>query len=159
MVVTVAGQVLALAGVAIVALLVTRLTRLELTLSCVLCGFLAGQGIAWLGFDTGIRAHNLEEIVFYVIVPVLIFEASWHIKPALLRRWLPPVLLLATLGVGISCVVTAVLVYYGVGHPQGFPWAAALIAGTILAATDSGVRGQSAQCATGAGRHQDPVRG
>ncbi len=136
MVATVTGQVLALSGIAILALLLTRVSRLELTLSCVLCGFLAGQGIAWLDFDTGIRAHNLEEIVFYVILPVLIFEASWHIKPTLLRRWLLPVLLLATVGVIVSCAVTAVLVYFGIGHPAGFPWAAALITGAILAATD-----------------------
>ncbi|MEE4193474.1 MAG: cation:proton antiporter [Halieaceae bacterium] len=136
MVAAVTGQVLALAAVAVAALLVSRFTRLELTLSCVLCGFVAGQGVGWLGFDTGIRAHNLEEIVFYVILPVLIFEASWHIKPALLRRWLLPVLLLATLGVIVSCAVTAALLYYGIGYPQAFPWAAALIAGAILAATD-----------------------
>ena len=136
MVVTVTGQVLALGGVAIVALLLSRFSRLELTLSCILCGFIAGQAIGWLDFDTGIRAHNLEEIVFYVILPVLIFEASWHIKPGLLKRWLLPVLLLATLGVLVSCLVTAVLVYYGIGYPSGFPWAAALITGAILAATD-----------------------
>ena len=136
MVATVIGQVLALAGIAVVALLLTRVSRLELTLSCVLCGFLAGQGIALLDFDTGIRAHNLEEIVFYVILPVLIFEASWHIKPTLLRRWLLPVLLLATVGVIVSCGVTAALTWFGIGHPAGFPWTAALITGAILAATD-----------------------
>ncbi len=136
MVTTVAGQVLALGGVAILALLLSRFTRLELTLACVLCGFATGQAVGWLDFDTGIRAHNLEEIVFYVILPVLIFEASWHIKPAVLKRWLLPVLLLATLGVIVSCGVTAALVYLGIGHPQGFPWTAALLTGAILAATD-----------------------
>jgi CPA1 family monovalent cation:H+ antiporter len=54
----------------------------------------------------------------------------------LLRRWLIPVLVLATLGVLISCFVTAALVYVGVGHPEGFPWTAALLTGAILAATD-----------------------
>ncbi len=136
MVATVTGQVLALGGVAILALLLSRFTRLELTLACVLCGFAAGQTVGWLDFDTGIRAHNLEEIVFYVILPVLIFEASWHIEPVVLRRWIVPVLLLATLGVLVSCGVTAALVYLGVGHPAGFPWTAALITGAILAATD-----------------------
>jgi CPA1 family monovalent cation:H+ antiporter len=130
------GQILALAGIAVAALVLTRLSRLELTLSCVLCGFAAGQAIAWLDFDTGIRAHNLEEIVFFVILPVLIFEASWHIKPRLLKRWLLPVLLLATLGVMVSCGVSALLLYLGVGHPTGFPWMAALLTGAILAATD-----------------------
>ncbi len=136
MVVTVAGQVLTLGGVAILALLLSRFSRLELTLACVLCGFVAGQAVGWLDFDTGIRAHNLEEIVFYLILPVLIFEASWHIEPAVLHRWIIPVLLLATLGVLVNCGITAALVYLGVGHPGGFPWTAALITGAILAATD-----------------------
>lgn len=136
MVAIVTGQILSLALIALVALILSRVSRLELTLACVLCGFLAGQMIGVLGFDTGIRASNLEQIVFYVILPVLIFEASWHMNPTILKRWLVPVLILATLGVIISCVVTAALVYLGVGHTTGFPWIAALLTGAILAATD-----------------------
>jgi Na+:H+ antiporter len=136
MVATVTGQVLALGLVALMALLLNRVSRLELTLSCVVCGIVAGQAIGFLDFDTGIRANNLEQIVFYIILPVLIFESSWQMKPKLLRRWLMPVLILATVGVLISCVVTAALVYLGVGHPEGFPWIAALLTGAILAATD-----------------------
>jgi len=136
MVVTLAGQVLALVGVVILAALLRRFTRLELSLACVLCGFLAGVAVGFIGFDTGIRAHNLRDLVFFVILPVLVFEAAWHIRPALLRRWLVPVLFLATAGVLISCLVTAALVYLGIGHPRGFPWVAALLTGAILAATD-----------------------
>lgn len=136
MVVTVTGQVLALVGVVIVAALIRRASRLETSLSCVLAGFLAGLLVSRTGFDTGIRFHNLQDIVFFLILPVLIFEASWHIKPALLKRWLLPALLLATIGVVVSCLVTAVLAYLGMGHPEGFPWIAALLTGAILAATD-----------------------
>ena len=67
---------------------------------------------------------------------MLIFEAAWHLKPRLLKAWILPVLLLATLGVLISCFVTAGLVYLGIGHAAGFPWLAALLTGAILAATD-----------------------
>jgi CPA1 family monovalent cation:H+ antiporter len=136
MVATLMGQVLALMGIAILALLISRVTRLELTLACLLCGFLAGFGIGYVDFDTGVRAHNLREIVFFIILPVLIFEAAWHLKPALLKHWLIPILLLATLGVLISCGVVAGLVYLGIGHAEGMPWIAALLTGAILAATD-----------------------
>ena len=136
MVVSLTGQILALAGLAILGLLINRAVKLELTLACLLCGFLASLGIGTIGFDTGIRAHNLREIVFFIILPVLIFEAAWHLKPHLLRQWLGPVLILATLGVLISCFVTAGLIFLGIGHPQGFPWMAALLTGAILAATD-----------------------
>lgn len=136
MIVTLVGQVLALVALAAGAQLLHRFTRLELTLCCVLFGFLAGMGIGFVGFDTGIRAHNLEELVFFVILPLLIFQASWHIRPKLLLRWMPPVLLLATLGVLASCFASAVIMYFGIGHSSGFPWQAALLAGSILAATD-----------------------
>ena len=136
MVATLMGQVLALMGIAILALLISRVIRLELTLACLLCGFLAGFGIGHTEFDTGVRAHNLREIVFFIILPVLIFEAAWHLKPALLKHWLIPILLLATLGVLISCGVTAGLVYLGIDHGEGMPWIAALLTGAILAATD-----------------------
>jgi CPA1 family monovalent cation:H+ antiporter len=43
---------------------------------------------------------------------------------------------LAVLGVLISCVVTAGLVYIGIGHSESFPWIAAFLTGAILAATD-----------------------
>lgn len=129
-------QILALGGLTLVGLLVNKILRLELTLACLAAGFLAGLGLNYIDFDTGIRAHNLQEIVFFVILPVLIFEAAWHLKPSILKTWLVPVLLLATLGVLISAFVTAALVYLGVGHAEGFPWIAALLTGAILAATD-----------------------
>lgn len=136
MLVTAIGQVLALGCMALTGLLLSRLVRLELTLACLLTGFLVGLALSYIDFDTGIRAHNLHEIVFYIILPVLIFEAAWHLKPKLLRRWLVPVMVLATVGVLISCFVTAILVFLGIGHPEGFPWVAALLTGAILAATD-----------------------
>ena len=130
------GQVLALGGLTVVGLLLNKFLHLELTLACLLAGFLAGLGLGFIDFDTGIRAHNLQEIVFFIILPVLIFEAAWHLKPAILKNWITPVLLLATIGVLVSAFVTAGLVYLGIGHPLGFPWTAALLTGAILAATD-----------------------
>lgn len=136
MVVTLAGQLLALVAAVIIAALIHRATRLDFTLSCVATGFLAGLGIPLVGFDTGIRAWNLQEIVFFFILPVLIFEASWHLNPSLLKRWLLPVMSLATVGVLVSCYISAGIVFLGVGHLDGFPWIAALLTGSILAATD-----------------------
>ncbi len=136
MVIDVMGQVLSLASLTVVGLLTSKFLHIELTLACLLTGFLTGIGLGYVDFDTGIRAHNIKEIVFFIILPVLIFEAAWHLKPSILRKWLIPILLLATLGVLISAFVTAGLIYFGIGHPSGFPWIAALLAGAILAATD-----------------------
>ena len=136
MVISVTGQILALSGMAIVGLLINRLVKIELTLACLLIGFLTGLSLGFIDFDTGIRAHNLQDIVFFLILPVLIFEAAWHLKPGLLKRWLPPILVLATVGVVVSCFVSAAIVYVGIGHDSGFPWIAALLTGAILSATD-----------------------
>lgn len=130
------GQILLLSGAAIVGMVLHRLLHLDLTLACLGVGVLLGWVVPVLGIDTGVRAHSLKDLVFFIILPVLIFEATWHLDPTLLKRWLSPILILATLGVLISCFITAGLVYLGVGHTTGFPWIAALLTGAILAATD-----------------------
>ncbi len=133
---TIVGQILALSGLTIIGLLVNRSLKLELTLACALVGFVTGLSLEYMSFDTGIRGYNLQEIVFFVILPVLIFEAAWNLKLHLLSRWIIHILVLAIAGVLISCVITAGLIYIGIGHSQGFPWIAALLTGAILAATD-----------------------
>jgi CPA1 family monovalent cation:H+ antiporter len=45
---------------------------------------------------------------------------------------------MATLGVVICASVTAALIYFGASDPQKIPWQAALLTGTILAATNPG---------------------
>ncbi len=136
MIVTLVGQVLFLAGIAVIGLLLHRFTRLELTLCCVLCGFLTGVGLPHIDYDAGIRAESLDDLIFYVMLPVLVFEAGWNLRVSLLKRWLPAILILASVGIVISAFATAAVLFYGVGHAEGFPWIAALLGGVILAATD-----------------------
>jgi monovalent cation:H+ antiporter, CPA1 family len=130
------GQILGLGAIAICGLIIHRLTRLDVTLAALLAGVAAGVVIPVLGLDIGLRAHHIKDLVFFVMLPLLIFEAAWHIKPHLLKRWLVPIILLATLGVVVCTALTGAGLYFGIGHAQGFPWAAALLTGAILAATD-----------------------
>jgi monovalent cation:H+ antiporter, CPA1 family len=130
------GQILFLCCTLILGLVLGRLTAIDDSLTCLVAGIIAGLSLPFLGVDTGIRSHNIQHIVFYIVLPVLIFEASWHLKPSLLTRWLGPILLLSTAGVLISTAVMAVLLYLAIGHSAGFPWSSALLAGAILAATD-----------------------
>lgn len=136
MIVEVMGQILVLSTVTLFGLFVHRFLRLELTLSCLLVGFIAGFIVVGAGFDTGIRAYNFEDLVFFIFLPLLIFEAAWGLKPSLLKRWLIPILLLSTVGVIITCLIIACFVFLGVGHVTGFPWIAAILTGAILASTD-----------------------
>lgn len=130
------SQILFLLSFVLAGLLIHRISRIELTLSCLLAGVIAGILVPLLNVDTGIRASNIHDLVFYIVLPVLIFEAAWHIQPGIMKKWLLPILLLATVGVMVSCVTVAVIVYYLIGEPTGFPWEAALLTGAILAATD-----------------------
>lgn len=131
----VTGQALALISLALAGLMLAKLTRIDKTLCCLGGGFVAGLLVAPLGLDTGIRAGNVQDLVFYLLLPPLLFQAAWHISPAMLRRWVAPIVIFATLGVAITVAVSAGLIYVGVNHP-GFPWVAALLTGAILAATD-----------------------
>lgn len=130
------GQILYLIGAVVLGLVIHRLVRLEMTLACLAAGVIAGIGVTLLDIDTGVRASNIQGLVFYVILPVLIFEAAWNLQPALLKHWLWPILLLATVGILASTAVLTVLLYLGIGHPAGFPLIAAALTGAILAATD-----------------------
>ena len=133
---TLVGQGLYMACAAVIGLGIARMLKRDNTLGCLIAGVLAGMLLPVINYDTGIRAENLHQLVFFVILPVLIFDSAWRIDPQILVRWLGPLLLFATLGVAICVLVTALLVYFGVYQPEGFPWIAALLTGAILAATD-----------------------
>jgi CPA1 family monovalent cation:H+ antiporter len=126
-------------GMLLLAILVQPLSqriRLPFTATLVVAGFLVSELLVGQGIDTGIRAGNFHTLVFYVFLPVLIFESAYSIDFRLLFGNLLPILFLAIPLMLLSTLVTAVLVYYGIGHPQGFPWTAALLTGARLSATD-----------------------
>lgn len=133
---TLVGQGLYMAVAAVFGLAIARLLGRDNTLGCLIAGVLAGILLPVLDYDTGLRAENLHQLVFFVVLPVLIFGSAWKIDPQTLFRWLGPIILLATLGVVVCMLITAVLVYFGIYHPEGFPWLAALLTGATLAATD-----------------------
>ncbi len=136
MIVTVIGQVLVLIGLSVIGLMISRFTCIERALACLLVGFAVGMSVDALGYDTGLRAHSFKELIFFVFLPILVFEAAWQLKPALLKKWMVPILLLATVGVCLNALISALLIFIGIGHPIGFPWIAALLTAVILSATD-----------------------
>ncbi|MFS1525209.1 cation:proton antiporter [Microbulbifer sp. 2304DJ12-6] len=135
-VVTIVGQGLYLALAAVIGLGIARILRIDNTLGCLIAGVLAALLLPVIEYDTGLRATSLRELVFFVILPVLIFESAWQLEPKILKRWIGPILLFSTLGLVVCAFLIAAITYYGIGHPQGFPWVAALLTGAILAATD-----------------------
>ncbi len=133
--------VLATFGILLLAILLEPLaTRLRLPISAilVLTGFLGSEAIIALGYDTGLRWWHFHDLIFYVFLPILIFESAFQMDVGLLRRNLPAILTLAIPMMLLSTGIAATLIYIGIGHPSGFPWIAALITGALLSATDPG---------------------
>lgn len=136
---SVAKIVVALMALLLIALLtrpLARLSRLPFTALLVLIGFVGSEIVVHLGGDTGIRAKLFHDLVFYVFLPVLIFESALNIDVRLLLKNLVTVLMLAIPILLVSTFITAALIYYGIAHPTGFPWIAALLTGALLSATD-----------------------
>jgi len=102
----------------------------------VVTGFVGSEILVSLDIDTGIRYDSFHDLILFVFLPLLIFEAAFKIDAKQLFKNLLVILFFAIPVMLISTAVAAVMIYYGIGHPTGFPWIAALLTGALLAATD-----------------------
>ena len=110
---------------AIVAMLARRL-RVPYSIGLVI----AGIGLALLPVSPSIELT--KTLIFTAFLPPLIFEAAINLRWPELRRELPVVLVLATIGVLLSAAVTALGMHYLVR----WAWISALVFGVLIAATD-----------------------
>jgi hypothetical protein len=110
---------------AVVAMLARRL-RVPYSIGLVI----AGIGLALLPFTP--RVELTKGLIFTAFLPPLIFEAAIHLRWRNLRKDLPVILVLATLGVLLAAVVTGAGMHYIVR----WSWPAAMIFGVLIAATD-----------------------
>ncbi len=118
------------------AIILARFSRLPLTLCVLLWGMLSAYLIPLSGFDTGIRAHNFEHLILYVLIPILVFEAAMSLNVEALKPVLKTTIFASTVGLVIATAVAGVFLYYTFDHPTGFPWIAALLTGIVISATD-----------------------
>jgi CPA1 family monovalent cation:H+ antiporter len=93
---------------------------------------LAAGGIL-VGLIPGLRLPPVgPDVILLAFVPGLVFEASLALDLPELWRRVVPVGLLATIGVFITVAAIGALAHYGLG----LDWAAGLLLGAIVAATD-----------------------
>jgi Na+:H+ antiporter len=112
-----------------VASLVAMITRrLKLPYSAGLVA--AGLALAFL--PVGFHVRLTPELIFTTFLPPLIFEAAIQIPWRPLRRELPLLLLLVTVGV----LLAAALVACGMHYLIGWTWLGAAFFGILVAATD-----------------------
>lgn len=111
--------------------------RVPFSIVLVLTGYIGSEIIIGVfDVDTGIRWDNFKTIIFYAILPILIFQSAIEINLRTLLRNFVPILIMAIPLMILSTIVTAVGLYIGIDHATGFPWIAALITGALLSATD-----------------------
>lgn len=103
----------------------------------VLLGFISSEIVTkGFGVDTGIHWENFRPLIVHVILPILIFQAAMMTDIKSVRDNILPVFMLALPLLLVSAGIIAAGIYFGINHPDGFPWIAALLTGAILSATD-----------------------
>lgn len=90
----------------------------------------AGIALALLPFSPNIALT--KQLVFTAFLPPLIFEAAFQLRWRELRKDLPVILTLATVGVVLSAAATAI----GMHYLAQWTWISAIVFGVLIAATD-----------------------
>ncbi len=90
----------------------------------------AGVALALLPFSPNIELT--KQLVFTAFLPPLIFEAAFQLRWPELKKDLPVILMLATVGVVLSAAATAV----GMRYLAHWTWISAIVFGVLIAATD-----------------------
>ncbi len=106
--------------------MLTRRLRMPYTVGLVLAG------MALYLFAFRLTLNLSKDLIFYVFLPPLVFEAALHIRWLELKRDLPVVGSLATVGLAAAAAVTAVGMHYAVQ----WAWSSAAVFGVLIAATD-----------------------
>ncbi|MCW2283962.1 CPA1 family monovalent cation:H+ antiporter [Rhodoblastus acidophilus] len=119
-------QVMGMLAIAMMVAMLARRLRLPYTIGLVLVGGL----LAWSG--TRRLPPLTSELLYYLILPPLLFEAALALRWRDLRRDLAPILSLAVFGTVAAMAVVAAAVHY----LMGWPLAAALVFGALISATD-----------------------
>ena len=105
--------------------IVARCLRLPYTIGLVLIGV----GMTFLNLSD---FHVTPELILFVLVPPLIYEAAYHLQLEDLRKNIVPILTWAIPGV----IITTLLVGWGVARTTGISVPMAIVFGALMAATD-----------------------
>ncbi|HGI8166032.1 TPA: cation:proton antiporter [Legionella pneumophila] len=105
----------------------------------VLLGFIGSEFLVHFGIDTGIRYDNFNSLISTLFIPTVIFNTALTFDEQILRDDRLTLVYLLTMTFGLTLLITTVLIYYGMNHPLGFPWEAAFLTASVLAATNARV--------------------
>lgn len=125
----------------------TRIPWMSLPVALVLLGFVSSEVWVRFGMDTGLRWEILRDLVFYLLLPILIFEAAINVDTRWLRRESVLIGMLSVPLLLVAAWLAAYIVQMLMGASLGDSWALALLIGSMICATDpamiSGVLGDN----------------
>ncbi len=101
----------------------------------VIIGFVGSEWLVSRGIDTGLRWEGFRDLVYYVLLPTLIFEVAFSLNAEKLFKNLFSILMLGIPFMLLGVLITAVVIYLGIAHEAGFPFVAAIITAVVLSAT------------------------
>jgi len=111
--------------------------RIPFSIVLILLGFGASETVIHVfSIDTGIRWDNFQIIILKIFLPVIIFQAALRLDIRAIYKDILPLILLALPLMLLAVFITAVILFYGIGYPNVFPWHTAILAGALLSATD-----------------------
>lgn len=127
------GGTVALLLIAAGLLALVKIVKLPFTVMLVVVGMaLTGVSEAYPGLLPGADFEISTGLVLFVFLPTLIFESAFNLDARHLKHNLGPVLMLAVPGLLVSTFVIATIVWL----LSSIPFAAAVLLGAILSATD-----------------------
>ncbi len=112
--------------------LLARRVHLPLTVVLAVVGFLASSLGGSLSLEGQLGGEGFEEVLVFLFLPVLVFEAVLGLSIRSFFRNLGPILALSVVAMGISTALVGVALRFGLDVPL----AAALVFGALISATD-----------------------
>lgn len=109
---------------------VSKKVAFPYTVALLIAGFIAQLVVRLLGGDVHVTLS--PDIIFFILLPALLFEASLHINIHQFRIQFKTITFFATFGLLVSIFVIAL----GMAYLIGLPFPIALLFGAIISATD-----------------------
>ena len=117
--------------VGISSLILTRL-RFPFTIGLVIVGLLCSWLGDWWALPLLPRVHLTENLILYIFLPALIFDAALSLDVRSLVKNLVPILILAVPGIVFATLFTGALIHWLT--PLG--WGSSLLFGALISTTD-----------------------
>jgi CPA1 family monovalent cation:H+ antiporter len=125
-------QLSLLLSFAVVLGLLARRIGLPHTVVLAVLGFVAGAVGRALGLEIPLHGETFEEVVIFIFLPPLVFQAALNLSSRDFFRNLLPILVLAVPALVVSAAIIGASLHFGLEVPV----AAAMLFGALISATD-----------------------